>query len=155
MNPSEIVISGPEKVIDTINEVYTIKDELMEISESFEYTVYLTHPNEVIVLSEETVVVKGEVDKITDGSYNLPFKVINLPRNVIMSTYPKQVKVIYQVALKDYNKIPENSFRVQCDYKQTQDNDLDYLIPTLIDKPEIITNVKIVPNKIEFLLKKQ
>ncbi len=155
LSPAEVSVSGPEKVIDTINEVMTSNFELKDISESFEQIVTLITPNETVVLSEETIIVKGEVDKITDGSYNLPFKVINLPRNVIMSTYPKQVKVIYQVALKDYNKIPENSFRVQCDYKQTQDNDLDYLIPTLIDKPEIITNVKIVPNKIEFLLKKQ
>lgn len=154
LNPGEISISGPEKVIDTINEIYTFKDELNEISESFEYSVSLEHPNEVIVLSEEAVIVKGEVDKITDGSYTLPFKVINLPRNVIISTYPKEVKVVYQVALKDYNKIPENSFRIQCDYKQTEDNNLDYLIPILVEKPEIITNVKIIPNKIEFLIKK-
>lgn len=154
LSPSEINISGPEKVIDTISEVYTVKDELNDISETFEYTVSLASPNDVVVLSEEAVVVKGEVDKITDGSYNLPFKVVNLPRDVIISTYPKEVKVVYQVALKDYNKIPENSFRVQCDYKQTEDNNLDYLIPKLVDKPEIITNVKIIPNKIEFLIKK-
>ena len=154
LSPLEISVSGPEKVIDTINEIFTVKDELTEISESFEYTVSLAHPNDIIVLSEETVVVKGEVDKITDGSYNLPFKVVNLPRNVIISTYPKEVKVVYQVALKDYNKIPENSFRVQCDYKQTEDNNLDYLIPKLVEKPEMITNVKIIPNKIEFLIKK-
>ncbi|MCP4883053.1 MAG: YbbR-like domain-containing protein [Flavobacteriales bacterium] len=154
LSPTEISISGPEKVIDTIDEIYTFKDELNEISESFEYAVSLEQPNDVIVLSEEKVTVKGEVDKITDGSYTLPFKVINLPRNVIISTYPKEVKVVYQVALKDYNKIPENSFRIQCDYKQTEDNKLDYLIPKLIDKPEIITNVKIIPNKIEFLIKK-
>lgn len=154
LDPSEVTISGPEKVIDTINEVYTVEDRLLEISESVEYPVSLSYPNDVVVLSEEKVLVRGEVDKITDGSYSLPFKIINLPRNVIISTYPKEVKVVYQVALKDYNKIPENSFRIQCDYKQTEDNNLDYLIPKLVDKPEIITNVKIVPNKIEFLIKK-
>jgi hypothetical protein len=73
---------------------------------------------------------------------------------VIISTYPKEVKVVYQVALTDFNKIPENGFRVQCDYKQTEDNGLDYLIPKIVDKPEIIHDVKIVPNKIEFLIKK-
>lgn len=154
LNPAEISISGPEKVIDTINEIYTKEEQLKEISESIEYKVGLQQPNDVIVLSEATVLVQGEVDKITDGSYNLPFKVINLPKNVIISTYPKEVKVVYQVALKDYNKIPENGFRVVCDYKQTEDNNLDYLIPVLIDKPEIITDVKIIPNKIEFLIKK-
>ncbi|MGI9532871.1 CdaR family protein [Lutimonas sp.] len=155
VSPAEVTISGPEKMIDTINEVYTSSFHLRDISEPFEQEVSLKAPVEAVVLSNETVLVTGVVDKITDGSYNLPFEVINLPRNLIMSTYPKKVKVIYQVALKDFNKIPENSFRIQCDYKQTQDNDLDYLIPKLVEKPELITNVKIVPNKIEFLVKKQ
>ena len=155
ISPTEVTISGPEKVIDTINEVFTSGFHLKDISESFEQSVFLEVPNEAIVLSEEAIMVSGVVDKITDGSYNLSFEVINLPRNVIISTYPKEVKVVYQVALKDYNKVPENSFRVQCDYKQTQDNGLDYLIPKLVDMPEIISDVKIVPNKIEFLLKKQ
>lgn len=155
VNPAEVTVSGPEKVIDTIREVYTSNFHLRDISEPFEQEVSLKPPNDNVVLSDEAVLITGVVDKMTDGSYNLPFEVINLPRNLIMSTYPKKVKVVYQVALKDFNKIPENSFRIQCDYKQTQDNDLDYLIPKLVEKPEIITNVKIVPNKIEFLVKKQ
>ncbi len=154
LGPNEVSVSGPEKVIDTIKEVYTVPFELKDIAESFEQEVQLQAPNDVVVLSDQTVIVKGVVDKITDGSYNLPFEVINLPRNVIISTYPKEVKVVYQVALKDYNKIPENSFRIQCDYKQTEDNNLDYLIPKLVDMPEMITDVKIIPNKIEFLIKK-
>ena len=154
MNVKEINISGPEKVIDTIYEVYTESVEMKGISESFEQKVKLVSPNEVVVLSSDEIILTGEVDKITDGFYTIPFEIINLPRNVIISTYPKEVKVVYQVALKDFNKIPENSFRVQCDYKQTEDNNLEYLIPKIIEKPEIIHDVKIVPNKIEFLIKK-
>lgn len=154
MNVNEINISGPEKVIDTIHEVYTEPFVLKDISESFEQNVKLISPNRAVVLSSDEIILTGEVDKITDGSYTIPFEIINLPRNVIISTYPKEVKVVYQVALKDFNKIPENGFRVQCDYKQTEDNNLEYLIPKIIEKPEIIHDVKIVPNKIEFLIKK-
>jgi len=153
-SPTEISISGPEKVIDTINEIYTEVFVLKNIAESFEQKVKLISPNKAVILAKEEVTFTGEVDKITDGSYNLAFEVINLPKDVIISTYPKEVKVVYQVALKDFNKIPENGFRVQCDYKQTEDNNLDYLIPKLVDKPEIIHDVKIIPNKIEFLIKK-
>jgi hypothetical protein len=111
-------------------------------------------PNDAVEISQQEVNVIGEVDKITDGSFSIPFEVINLPRNYLISTYPKEVKVVFQVALKDFNKIPENSFRVQCDYKQTEDNNLDYLIPEVVEKPEIIFDVKVIPNKIEFLIKK-
>jgi hypothetical protein len=154
LDPAEVTLSGPEKVIDTIEEVHTMPYQIKDISETFSQEVSLEIPGNAVVLSEEKVLVGGTVDKITNGTYNLPFQVINLPKNVIISTYPKQVKVVYQVPLKDYNKIPENGFRIQCDYKQTEDNNLEYLIPVLVDKPEIITDVKIVPNKIEFLIKK-
>jgi hypothetical protein len=150
----EITISGPEKMIDTIENIYTEPFEIKNISESFEQRIKLISPNESVALSTPEIIVSGEVDKITDGSYTISFDIINLPKNVIISTYPKEVKVVYQVALKDFNKIPENSFRVHCDYKQTEDNGLDYLIPIIVDKPEIIHDVKIVPNKIEFLIKK-
>ena len=154
MNVKEINISGPEKVIDTIYEVYTESFEMKDIAESFVQKVKLISPNKAVVLSIDEIFLTGEVDKITDGSYTIPFEIINLPKNVIISTYPKEVKVVFQVALKDFNKIPENGFRVQCDYKQTEDNNLEYLIPKIIEKPEIIHDVKIVPNKIEFLIKK-
>ena len=154
MSPNEVTLSGPEKVIDTINEVRTENFKFSELSASFQQSVKLVIPNDAVELSESEITISGEVDKITDGSFTIPFEVINLPRNYLISTYPKEVKVIYQVALKDYNKIPENSFRVQCDYKHTEDNNLDYLIPRIVEKPEIIFDVKVVPNKIEFLIKK-
>ena len=154
MEPQLVTISGPEKVIDTINEVYTQDVTFQDLSASFSRSVGLRPPNDAVEISVQEVNVIGEVDKITDGSFSIPFEVIKLPRNYLISTYPKEVKVVFQVALKDFNKIPENSFRVQCDYKQSEDNNLDYLIPQVVEKPEIIFDVKVIPNKIEFLIKK-
>lgn len=154
MDPKVVTISGPEKVIDTIEEVFTEAITLQDLATSFTQKVGVLAPNDAVELSEEEISVIGEVDKITDGSFSIPFEVINLPRNYLISTYPKEVKVVFQVALKDFNKIPENSFRVQCDYKQSEDNNLDYLIPQVVEKPEIIFDVKVIPNKIEFLIKK-
>ena len=154
IDPKMVTISGPEKVIDTIREVFTENITLQDLSTSFSQKVGVLAPNDAVELSEKEISVIGEVDKITDGSFSIPFEVINLPRNYLISTYPKEVKVVFQVALKDFNKIPENSFRVQCDYKQSEDNNLDYLIPQVVEKPEIIFDVKVIPNKIEFLIKK-
>jgi YbbR domain-containing protein len=154
LDPRTVRISGPEKVIDTINKVYTEDITLQDLSASFSQKIRVRPPNDAVELSEPEVSVIGEVDKITDGSFTIPFEVINLPRNYLISTYPKEVKVVFQVALKDFNKIPENSFRVQCDYKQSEENNLDYLIPEVVEKPEIIFDVKVIPNKIEFLIKK-
>lgn len=154
IEPEYVIVSGPTKFIDSITEIHTDLLELNDLSSSFEENVNLIQLNSAVSLSINQITIKGEVEKITEGSFTLPFKVINLPKNYIISTYPKEVKVVYQVALKDYNKITENSFVVQCDYKETGNNNLDYLIPKIIEKPEMLFDVKVVPNKVEFLIKK-
>ena len=152
--PSTITISGPQKAIDTINEIHTVIFELSDIADSFERTIKLVNPSKSVSLSIDEITVKGKVEKITQGTFVLPYRIINLPKKYLISTFPKEVKVVFQVALNDYNKISENSFKVQCDYKHTQDNNLDYLIPKIIEKPDILFDVKVIPNKIEYLIKK-
>lgn len=154
IEPNKITISGPKNIIDSINEIHTEIIELNNIFEPFENKINLVNPTNSISLSTNQVIIKGDVEKITQGIFLLAYKVINLPNKYLISTYPKEVKVIFQVALKDYNKISENSFKIECDYKQTEDNNLEYLIPKIVEKPEILFDVKLVPNKIEFLIKK-
>ncbi len=154
LHPNLVKVSGPTKFIDSITEIKTEKLDLLDISSSFEQELKLIAPNNSVVLDLEQTTIKGEVEKITEGSFQISYQVINLPKNYYISTFPKEIKVVYQVALTDYNKISENSFQVICDYKETEDNNLDYLIPKIIEKPEILFDAKLVPNKIEFLIKK-
>ena len=152
--PEFVTISGPTKFVDSIESVATELLELTNVASSFDVPVKLLNSLDAISLSIDQVNISGEVEKITEGSFNLPFKVINLPSKQIISTFPKEVKVVYQVALKDYNKITENSFVIQCDYRETMDNNLEYLVPKIIEKPNILFDVKIIPNKVEYLVKK-
>ncbi len=154
IDPKFVTISGPTKFIDSIENVQSELLELSDLATSFDVAVKLLNNMDAITLSIDHVNISGEVEKITEGSFTLPFKVINLPRKQIISTFPKEVKVVYQVALKDYNKITKNSFVIQCDYRETVDNNLEYLVPKIIEKPNILFDVKIVPNKIEYLIKK-
>lgn len=154
IDPEYITISGPAKLVDSILEVQTDLLDLKELASNFNEQINLIKPIDSVSFSSNYVTIIGEVEKITEGSFMLPYKVINLPKNNIISTYPKEVKVVYQVPLKDYNKITENSFEVQCDYRETINNKLEYLTPILVEKPNILFDVKIVPNKIEFLIKK-
>lgn len=154
ISPEYVTISGPSKFVDSIKTIQTELLELHDVATSFDVAINLLNTKDGITLSIDQVNISGEVEKITEGSFDLTFKVINLPRKHIISTFPKKVKVVYQVALKDYNKITENSFVIQCDYRETIDNNLEYLVPKIIEKPNILFDVKIVPNKIEFLVKK-
>ncbi|AOW19411.1 CdaR family protein [Urechidicola croceus] len=153
--PDSISITGPEEQLDTIHKIITNKLELLEVSDEINKNVKLKLPDyKKISFSDKAVLLNAQVDKFTEGSVKVPFKIVNLPRNYNITTFPKEVKVIYQVGLSNFNKITEENINVVCDYAQSESNNLNYLIPQLIEKSTLITSVRIEPNKIEFLIEK-
>ncbi|MDZ7614928.1 MAG: hypothetical protein U5K51_15450 [Flavobacteriaceae bacterium] len=46
-----------------------------------------------------------------------------------------------------------DGFEVVCDYSDSKNNKLDHLIPRVIKKPEFVSAVRVVPNKVEYLIK--
>lgn len=154
ITPEYITISGPKGIIDSIDMVRTEDIFIDKIAQSFEKKIPLVVPDKKVSLSVDHVILKAKVDKFTEGSFIIPFEVINVPKTSIISTYPKEIKIVYKVALSDYNKVIPESFKVICDFRESQNNKLDYLIPKIIEQSDMITSVKIVPNKIEYLIKK-
>ena len=51
-------------------------------------------------------------------------------------------------------KVSKLSFKIECDYSVSEKNNLGYLIPKIIEKPDFIKSVKIIPTKVDFLIQK-
>jgi hypothetical protein len=98
--------------------------------------------------------ISGKVDKFTEGKLKIPFDIVNLPENINLTTLDKNVEIIFTVALSNFAKVSEASFKVDCDYSVAEKNNLGYLMPKIIVKPTFIKNIKIVPSKIDFLIQK-
>jgi len=156
VEPNIISISGPEVILDSIVEIKTDAISLSDVNTSIELEIpIITINNNTKVKYEvDKVMVTGEVEKFTEASLKLPFAIKNLPGGYNITTFPDVVEVIFQIGLSDYNKINKNDFRISCDYKRTVKDGLTYLIPEIVSKPSMISEVKIVPNQIEYLIKK-
>ncbi|MFD1316589.1 CdaR family protein [Namhaeicola litoreus] len=152
-SPKEVTISGPEGVIDTINEVKVKPFVMDNVSESFEAEIMVVSPGPNVEIEPSKIKVKAQVEKFTEGSFDMSYKVINVPSKAIISTYPKELKLIFQVSLENYNKVLKEGFEIICDYEHSEKNNLDYLIPKVIKMPDFISSVRIVPEKVEFLIK--
>lgn len=154
--PDSVQISGPDSVLDTIKAIKTVKMMLGEVNSAIHQTVKLLAPNAAtkIVDNIDEVEVHAEVDKFTEGVLEIPFEINNLPDDIKINTYPNTIKVSFKVGLSNFNKINANSFTVHCDYAFSQQNNLTYLIPKLNAKSDLVKNVKMIPNKIDFLIQK-
>jgi hypothetical protein len=155
-NPKTVTISGPELQLEKIEYITTNLLEIEDVSEDVEKELTLILPNtsDKIKMSHSKVMLKVQVDKFTEGEVEIPIQVVNQPYGVEFNTFPKKVKVIFKVGLKDFNKITEDSFKIVCDYKLAKSKELNYMVPRLMAKPDIISTVRIVPDKIDFLIYK-
>lgn len=156
--PDSITIIGPQKYIDTIKSIRTNYLKLTDVYQNINTRVKLKTPknNSHITYSTRSVTVSGKVDKFTEGSITMPVSVINVPYNVKLVTFPKQIEVVYKVCLSDYKSITKNKFSIIFDYKEYENDTLiKYLTPIIEQKTGLVSSIKIIPDKIEFLIQKK
>ncbi|RXP52329.1 hypothetical protein EC396_11805 [Lutibacter sp. HS1-25] len=155
--PDSITITGPEKYIDTIFQIRTVSLKLNEVYETIDASIQLKSPvkNNQVVLSTNKVQVTAKVDKFTEGSFKIPVKIINVPEGIKVNPFPKEVNIIYQVGLSNFNKINPDSFSVVFDFNQYKnDSIIKYLTPSILQKSNLLYSIKVVPSQLEFLIQK-
>lgn len=154
ITPDSIIVSGPEEQIDTLQRMYLKRFVKENISETIETTLKINEATSAIKFSVKEAVIYGEVDRFTEGELYLPFEIINMPDSVSVNTFPATLKVVFQVGLNNFNKVNSSSFKIVCDYQQSINNKLNYLIPRVLFKPDFVTSVKLSPAKVEFLIQR-
>lgn len=155
VTPDSVEIQGPKAWLDTITKIETEALHFNDLAQNINQLVALKMiKNDKLVYSKSEVNIKIEVDKFTETSLLANFTILNLPNNYQISTIPKEITIKYQVSLSNYKRVNALMFTVQCDFALSQRDSLNYLIPVIISKPEFVNMVQILPEKIEFIIKK-
>ena len=98
------------------------------------------------------ITISGKIEKFTEGTFEVQYKIINIPDGLKINTLSKKIQVTFIVGLSNFNNLSENSFQIVCDYNVSKESNLGYLIPKLVHKPSEIKSYKMIPNKIDFLI---
>ena len=157
IQPDSVLITGTEKYIDSINEIETEPIKLDEINKNINIkaNLKLASKNKQINIHTKKIIITGEVDKYTEGSFTVPVEIINKPKNVIINTVPKEIQVVFQSGLTNYPKINNKSFLIVYDYNQYKKDTLkQYLTPIIKQKSDLITSLKINPSQVQFFIQK-
>lgn len=156
VTPDSIVISGPEEQLNSIKYLNLSPLNLKEVKNSFtkEVSILKSKKQNNLKFKNTKVTISGQIDKFTEGTLQVPFIIKNLPENTDLTILTDKVEIVYVVALSNFAKVSEASFIVECDYAQAVKNDVGYLIPKITTDIDFIKNIKIIPNKIDFLIQK-
>lgn len=154
LEPDSITVSGPDNILDTLNQLATQQLTLKDVKSDLSGKIYIdTSKLQKITVYQNEVQYSLDVEKFTEGRVVIPVEITNVPQNLDVVIFPKDVILFYQVNLKDFNKINAADFRVVCDFMEVEKNQ-DFLIPKIVQQPPMVTNLRLNENKIQFIIKK-
>lgn len=155
IEPESLSISGSNSDIGSLNFLKTETLVLNDVKEDFSENIKILIPKgNNLKVSEKNVTISAKIDRFTEGTLKIPYTITNLPDSIKLTTLQKEIEIKYVVPLKKFNTINKELLKVECDYLESINNDINYLIPKLISKPKQIKSFRILPSKIDFLIRK-
>ena len=151
LRPSKITVFGPKQILDTLQSIQTEMIVLTDVDDTVSLTTKLLPIHLVQFASDETRM-NLYVEMFTEKQLELPIKVINCPENVLVRTFPAVVKVSFNVGLSHFNKMNASNLQVAFDYNEiSQDTQLKQRLKIVTTSSEV-TNFKISPSEVEYLI---
>lgn len=153
--PDSITVVGPDILVSEITALETEVVTLIDVRADLSETIQVKLPKSIsnLKFSSKQIVLKGQVEKYTEGTLKIPVSIINTPKNTKLKYFPKVVSVSYYVSLSSFNTIVPKDFKVVCDFNKTNESQ-SFLIPELVQYPETVKNARVGQQRIEFIITK-
>lgn len=148
--PNEVKITGPATVLDNITVVKTKVNILNKLNSSIKQDIELIHPEKTTILPEKVSLII-DIEKYTEKELKIPIEVLNKPKNTRIKLFPSEAKVVFQIGLSKFENAKTSDFGASVDYDSIV-KDVNSLSINLYKKPDFISGIRIVPEKVEFLI---
>lgn len=149
-NPDEVNITGPTIILDKISVVKTKVNITNKLNSSINQEIELIHPDKTSIIPGKVTLVI-EVEKYTEKELKIPIEILNKPENVRIKLFPSELKVVFTVGLSRFEDITATDFGASVDYN-TIVKDVNNLAITLYKNPEYTQAIRLIPEKVEFLI---
>lgn len=154
LQPDTVRISGPQSLLDTLEEINTVNLKINNISKDLEGTIKLDKSGlEGVTFFQEEVGYSLRTDKFTEGRVKIPIELLNVPEGFNIVIFPKQVVLFYQVSLGDFEKIKPTAFKVVVDFRNEMPKE-GFLLAQVVQKPALVNNVRLDEMKVQFVVKR-
>ena len=92
------------------------------------------------------------VDIYTEKTVEVPLRGVNFPADKVLRAFPSKVQVTFQVGLSRFRKITADDFHIRVSYEELLLLGSDKYKVKLGHVPEGVTQVRIHPEQVDFLI---
>lgn len=154
VNPASVKVFGPQNILDTLKVINTEMIELRSLSDTVQVKAKL-ESNKSVKYAFDDVTLDVFVEMFTEGKKQLPVTIINDPGNMHIRIFPPTVNVSYNVGLSNFNKVKENDIQLVFDYSEAKETKRRHYKLNVINNSQYISNIRVSPEDVEFLLEEK
>lgn len=148
--PDSILIYGYEKEISVINQVTTSTIKFDAVTDSISGSVDLLFGENTIQSAVHKITYAYAIERYTQGDFTIPIQLINIPENVDISIFPKQVNIQFEAPLSLYKNYTPEQFLFTVDCSKINEEKQLVINQDLI--PNGMTNVRLLKKTVTFLV---
>jgi hypothetical protein len=155
IKPDSVNVIGAKEEIGNVDFVETQLLSLENIKTNINTNLGLELPNssERLKLSEENINITASVEKFTEGTFDVPITILNVPNDIEVNYFPKYIKVSYYLSLRSYREVNLSDFMIECDYREVLKSGKAYFNPKLIVNSIQVKYARMKQNKVEYIIK--
>ena len=153
VEPDSITITGPGKILDTINFIQTDLLKLKKVSGPVIRNLIIKKTSDQLRYSESRVVIRLEVEQYTEKTLKVPVIPVNVPDSLTMKVFPAQISLSFRVVVSEFDKITHDQFRIFADYRDLVPGK-ENLKVILSRFPLFIEQIRLQPETVEFILER-
>lgn len=153
LSQDSVKLLGSQNILQSINHIETNPLELNEVKENINQTLGFDIADlPAITIVPESVNVSGVVKRFTEGNISVPVELINVPLDVKLNYFPKEIALSYYVDLENYNSVKDADFKIICDYNDLKDTEQRFLNIKLTEQSSLVKSTRLKQNSIQFII---
>ncbi len=154
LDPSTITVFGPKNILDTLKTVRTEFKEFKNLNDTTIFNCKLK-PIKSVRYSTNEIRVGIFVELFTEKKITIPITNVNFPDNLSIRTFPAVVNATYSVGLSHFNSIGSNAVQVYLDYNDLKKSKNTKQKLKILNNSSNISNLRISPQEVEFILEEK
>ena len=152
-SPSNVLVYGDQKVLDTIHKVRTERLILSDLSENTTVEVHLRKISDARILPSK-VNVTVPVEPLVKKKASITITPVNVPHGESLLLFPSKVPVEYYVAMSRLNDDDDPEIELEVDFKAIPPSHNGKLHVRAARYPDRLKNLSLINDSVEFTIVK-
>lgn len=149
--PDSVLVYAPPALLDTLRYAYTDRFTLENISDTTTRHAGIQSVKGAKFVPD-AINITFPVDIYTEKTVEVPLIGTDFPADRILRTFPSKVAVTFRVGMSKFKEVEAGDFAIRISYNELQRLHSDKYKVTLKTIPAGVSNIRISPEDIDFLI---